>query len=104
MNKHVRSSKHSLGQNILDALKLYWSIGKYLLISYVLLALLQVVASILVIYFSSRIIGELSQAVQGNSISTATIYRLLAFNLLAVFAERFSWRWLSLVERQAWTR
>jgi len=98
------SSKYSLWQNVLAALRLYWDISKLSLLSYVALASIQVVSSILIIFFTSRIIGELSKAVQGQAVVSQALYTLLAFNLLAVFAERFAWRWLNLIERQAWIR
>ncbi len=104
MTKRETKNRYTLLNNVIASLRLYWQISKSLLVSYLLLALLQVVASILVIFFGSRIIGALSQVIQGQSIEPRTIYILLALNLTAIFAERFAWRWLNLVERQAWIK
>jgi ATP-binding cassette subfamily B protein len=105
MSKFGRShSPYSLRRNIVAALKLYWNISKFSLISYLALALLQVVASVLIVFFTSRIIGVLADAAQGRTVEARAIYGLLLLNLLSIFAERFAWRWLNLVDRQAWIK
>ncbi|MDB5164237.1 MAG: transporter, ATP-binding/permease protein [Candidatus Saccharibacteria bacterium] len=95
---------YSLSRNVVSALKLYWQISKGLLMSYALLALIQVISSVVALYFGSRIIGQLASVSQGHTIVLKTLYGLVIASLGALFAERFAWRWLGLIERQAWVK
>lgn len=99
-----KPADYTMYKNIWRTIQLYWQIDKSSFISYLLLIGLQVVSSILALYFASRIIGELTKVVQNQPISNTHIYSLLVASTLAVLGENFAWRWLSFVERKAWIK
>ena len=95
---------YTLRRNIIASLKMNWQINRFSLITYIALALLQVISSVLTIFFTSRIVGELTLAVRNLPVDKHILYLWLALSVLSVLAERFAWRWLTLVERQMWIR
>ena len=97
-------SNYSLQKNIWRTLGLYWQIDSLALIGYLFLIALQVTSSILAIYFGSRIIGQLTLVFQNKTVSSGHVYILLAASTIAVLGERFSWRWISFIERRAWIK
>jgi ATP-binding cassette, subfamily B, bacterial len=99
-----QSNDYSLSSNVWRTVRLYWQIDRSSIISYLLLIALQVFSSILTIYFGSRIIGELSKVVQNEPVSNSYVYLLLGASTLAVFGERFAWRWISIIERKTWIK
>lgn len=103
-NSQDQTTKYSLRQNVLRTLHLYWQIDKSSLIGYVLLIALQVTSSIFTLYFGSRIIGELTKVVQDKPVSNSHIYTLLGASTLAIFCERFAWRWISFIDRKSWIK
>ncbi len=105
MLKHDSSDKkYTLWQNIVSSLKLNWQINRWALVEYGLTATLQVITSVLAIYFASRIVGELTLAVQNKPVDMQMLYIWLGLSVAAVMLERFAWRWLNLLERKAWIR
>ncbi|MGC1177211.1 MAG: hypothetical protein WA843_04020, partial [Candidatus Saccharimonadales bacterium] len=104
MKKRVSSSDYSLWHNIVTALKLNWEIDRKGFLGHLALSAVQVVSSILTIFFSSRIIGELTLAVRNLPVDLHRLYLWLALSIISVMAERFTWRWLNLNERRAWIR
>ena len=103
MPKNI-SNNYSLQKNIWRTLVLYWQIDRFALIGYIVLIALQVTSSILTIYFGSRIIGQLTLVFQNKPVSSGHVYILLAASTIAVLGERFSWRWISFIERRAWIK
>jgi len=97
-------NNYSLQKNIWRALDLYWQIDRLALIGYLFLIVLQVTSSILTIYFGSRIIGQLTLVFQNKPVSSGHVYVLLVASTIAVLGERFSWRWISFIERRAWIK
>lgn len=97
-------SNYSLGKNIRRTLRLYWQIDRFALLGYLGLIALQVTSSILAIFFGSRIIGQLTLVFQNKPVSNGHVYILLAASTLAILGERFSWRWISFIERRAWIK
>lgn len=100
----VQSNGYSLRQNVWRTLKLYWQIDRFALLSYLFLITVQVTASILTIYFGSRIIGQLTKVFQNQPVSSGHVYVLLAASTVAVMCERFAWRWISFIERRTWIK
>jgi ATP-binding cassette subfamily B protein len=105
MNKRVTSeNKYSLWHNIVASLKLNWQINRFALVGYIVLALLQVVSNVLTIFFTSRIVGELTLAVRNLPVDNHRLYLWLGLSVASVLAERFAWRWLNLLERRSFIR
>ncbi len=104
MKKSDKMIKYSLWKNVVRTIRLYWQIDKSSLISYLSLIILQVSASILTIYYGSRIIGQLTKIYQHQSISNTHVYLLLGALTIAGLAERFSWRWISFLQRKNWIK
>jgi ATP-binding cassette subfamily B protein len=104
MEYDASENKYGLRHNIAASLKLNWQINRFSLLAYVALALLQVVSSVLTIFFTSRIIGELTLAVRDLPVDRHRLYLWLASSIISVLAERFAWRWLNLLERRMWIR
>lgn len=104
MEYDASKNKYSLRHNVAASLKLNWQINRLSLLAYAALALTQVISSVLTIFFSSRIIGELTLAVRGLPVDKHRLYLWLALSILSVLAERFAWRWLNLLERRMWIR
>lgn len=103
--KHNSSEdKYTLWRNIVASLKLNWQINHWALVEYGLTATLQVICSVLSIYFASRIIGELTLAVQNKPVDMQMLYTWLGLSVGTVMLERFAWRWLNLLERKSWIR
>lgn len=100
----TQSADYSLRKNVWRTLLLYWQIDKAALISYFSLIVLQVSANILTIYFGSRIIGELTKVFQDQPVANSYVYMLLGASTVAVFGERFAWRWITFVERKVWIK
>lgn len=98
------AADYSLSKNVWRTIKLYWEIDKSSLISYLLLMALQVISSILALYFGSQIIGELTKVFQNQPVSNSYIYLLLGASTLSILCERFAWRWISFVERKTWIK
>lgn len=98
------SSSYSLKNNIVRTLKIFWQVDRSGLISYFLLAALQVVSGILAIFFTSRIIGDLTLFIADQPVAAASVYRWLVLAMIALLAERFAWRWLYFIERKTWIR
>lgn len=103
MAKNIYNN-YSLRKNIWRTLGLYWQIDRLALLGYLCLIALQVTSSILAIYFGSRIIGQLTLVFQHKPVSNGHVYMLLAASTLAILGERFSWRWISFIERRAWIK
>lgn len=103
-NEKEQPNGYSLRKNVWRTLCLYWQIDKTALITYLFLIVLQVSASILTIYFGSRIIGQLTKVFQNQPVSSGHVYLLLGASTLAVLGERFAWRWISFVERRTWIK
>ncbi len=97
-------NNYSLPKNIWRTLILYWQIDRLALLGYLLLIALQVTSSILTVYFGSRIIGQLTLVFQNKPVSSEHVYVLLAASTIAVLGERFSWRWITFIERRAWIK
>lgn len=103
--KHNPSKdRYTLRHNIVASLKLNWQINRWALVEYGLTAALQVVCSVLSIYFASRIVGELTLAVQNKPVNMQMLYTWLGLSVGTVMLERFAWRWLNLLERKSWIR
>lgn len=102
MNKSTKKS-YSLLNNVIRTLKLFWRIDKFSLLSYMGLILLQVVSSILVLYFGSRIIGELTKLIHDQS-TISNIYRLIGASTIAILCERLAWRGMNYFERKSWIK
>jgi ATP-binding cassette, subfamily B, bacterial len=100
----VKATDYSLRSNIWRTIRLYWQIDRVSLISYLLLIVLQVSASILTLYFGSRIIGELTKVVQDQPVSNTYVYLLLGASSLAILCERFAWRWIGFIDRKTWIK
>lgn len=96
--------KYTLRHNIVASLKLNWQINRWALVEYAFTATLQVVCSVLAIYFASRIVGELTLAVQNKPVDMQMLYTWLGLSVSSVMLERFAWRWLNLLERKSWIR
>lgn len=97
-------NKYTLWHNIVASLKLNWQINRWALVEYGLTAALQVICSVLAIYFASRIVGELTLAVQNKPVDMQMLYVWLGLSVSSVMLERFAWRWLNLLERKSWIR
>ncbi|HSW37605.1 MAG TPA: ABC transporter ATP-binding protein [Candidatus Saccharimonadales bacterium] len=98
------SNKYSLPRNILRSLKLNWQVNRFALVGYGALVVLQVISSVLTIFFSSRIIGELTLAVQNRPVHLHRLYLWLGLSVISIMGERFAWRWLNFLERRSWIR
>ena len=98
------TNSYSLARNLKRTLALYWEIDRISLLAYIVLIILQVTSSILTIYFASRIIGQLTRVFENKPVSTGHVYLLLLASTLAVLVERFSWRWITFVERRSWIK
>lgn len=96
--------RYSLRKNVWRTMRLYWQIDKFSLIGYLLLIALQVMSSILTLYFGSRIIGELTKVVQNQPVSNSYVYLLLGASTIAILCERFAWRCISFIERKTWIK
>lgn len=95
---------YSLPKNIWRTMVWYWHIDKWLLIGYLALIILQIVTSLLTLYFTSQIIGQLTLVVAGDTVSTGHIYTLLLCTTLAILGERIAWKWIAFIDRQSWMR
>jgi len=103
-NKETKSKQYTLRYNAWRTLQLNWQIDKLSLISYIGLILVQVTASILSLFFASRVIGQLAQAAQKQPVSANHVYILLGASTLAILCERFAWRWITFIERKTWIK
>lgn len=97
-------NESSIKQSVVATVKMYWQIDRTAFISYVLLIILQVISSILAVYFASRIINELSLGFQDPANRSKAVYYWLIASTVTVLLERFAWRWLSLIERRSWIK
>ncbi len=104
MEKEEKKSRYSLPKNVLRTMRLYWQIDRDSLLFNLLLILLQVSSSILTIYYGSRIIGQLTKIYQHQHISSTHVYILLAALTIAGTVERFSWRWITFLQRKNWIK
>lgn len=102
VKRNRQTNRYTLWQNIIATFKIYWSINKFNVVFYLFLVLIQVLASILSIFFASRIIGQLATFIQSGQIQLNSVYLLVFLSGLSIFAERFAWRWLSFIERKDW--
>jgi len=95
---------YSLRKNVWRTLRLYWTIDRLDLIGYLCLIILQVTSSLLIVFIGSRIIGQLTLFFQHKPVSHDHVYVLVAALTLALLGDRFSWRWISFIERRAWIK
>jgi len=99
-----KPTEFTLRQNVWRTLRLYWQIDRFSLLNYLFLIVVQVTASILTIYFGSRIIGQLTNVFQNQPVSNGHIYLLLGASTVAILCERFAWRWMTFIERRTWIK
>jgi len=104
IKRNPKLSTYSLWRNVLATLQLYWQIDKTAMMFYLFLASLQVISSILSVFFTSRIIGELTFIFQDKPVPTERIYVWLASLGLSIIVERFAWRWMNFTERKTWIK
>jgi len=104
IKRNPKHSTYSLWRNVLATLRLYWQIDKIAMLFYLFLAGLQVVSSILSVFFTSRIIGELTFIFQDKPAPTGRIYAWLVSLGLSIIIERFAWRWMNFTERKNWIK
>lgn len=100
----AKQNNYSLSNNVFRTLKIHWQLDRAGLISYLLLAGLQVVSGILTVFFTSRIVGDLTLIIQGQPAEDTSVYLWLGLSVAALFAERFAWRWLYFIDRKTWIR
>jgi len=104
IKRNPKLSTYSLWRNVLATLQLYWQIDKTAMMFYLFLASLQVISSILSVFFTSRIISELTFIFQDKPVPTERIYVWLASLGLSIIVERFAWRWMNFTERKTWIK
>ncbi len=96
--------QYTLWRNIIRSLGYFWRVDKWSFIAYLVLAVIQIASSLLAVFFTSRIIGGLAQAITNQSVDKNTIYKYLAGLALSGLAEAVAWRWMSFVERKSWIK
>jgi len=103
MDKNIYNN-YTLRKNIWRTLRLYWEIDRIDLIGYLCLIILQVTSSLLIVFIGSRIIGQLTLFFQHKPVSHDHVYLLVAGLSLAILGDRFSWQWISFIQRKAWIK